>query len=217
MDKAMSKSILRANNIPVPEDVLIPPGEPLAKYTDAIGRMGFPLSGKAVVKPNSGGSSVGVSVAAGWEQLENAFNAVNALGDSVLIERFISGREITCGLVETRAGLKILPLLDIAAGDDASFYDYNAKYFSDATRIGASELPHFIRGMAERISEQAFNKLRCGGYARVDMIVRDEQVYVLEVNTLPGLTSHSLLPKAAGLAGWSYPELLDVIIENARK
>jgi D-alanine-D-alanine ligase len=216
MDKAMSKSIMRASNITVPEDVLVPAGEPLSMYRDAAARLGFPAA-KLVVKPNQGGSSVGVSIVDGWPGLEAAFITAAATGDDVLIEQFIPGREITCGLVEGPEGLVTLPVLDITSANEG-FYDYNAKYFSRETRINATGLPPFIIDCAEQMARTAFIKLHCSGYARVDMIVRDEQVYVLEVNTLPGMTSHSLLPKAASLYGWDFTHLMEEIIrkEQAR-
>jgi D-alanine-D-alanine ligase len=206
MDKAISKSIMRTNNITVPDDILVPAGAPFAQYRDAAARLGFPL----VVKPNQGGSSVGVSIAGGADALEEAFRLAASTGDDILIEQFIPGREITCALIETADGLITLPLLDIAASE--GFYDYNAKYFDDSTRITASGVAAFIKDSAELMARRAFTKLACSGYARVDMIVRDEQVYVLEVNTLPGMTSHSLMPKAAALYGWDYTRLVEEII-----
>jgi D-alanine-D-alanine ligase len=194
----------------VPEDVFVPAGEPLALYRDAAARLGFPEA-KLVVKPNQGGSSVGVSIVTDWAGLETAFVTAASTGDDVLIEQFIPGREITVGLVDRPEGLTVLPMLDIAAANEG-FYDYNAKYFSDETQINPSGLPGFILDCAERMARMAFTKLHCSGYARVDMIVRDEQVYVLEVNTLPGMTAHSLLPKAAGLYGWDLTRLMEEII-----
>jgi D-alanine-D-alanine ligase len=206
MDKAVSKSIMRTNNLTVPDDILVPACQPLALYRDAAMRLGFPL----VVKPNQGGSSVGVSIADDADALEAAFKTAAASGDDILIEQFIPGREITCALIETADELITLPLLDIAAAD--GFYDYNAKYFDDGTQISASILPAFIKDSAGLMARRAFEKLGCRGYARVDMIVRDEQVYVLEVNTLPGMTPHSLMPKAAALYGWDYTRLVEEII-----
>jgi D-alanine-D-alanine ligase len=209
MDKAVSKSIMRLNNITVPDDILVPAGEPFALYSDAAARLGFPL----VVKPNEGGSSVGVSIVKDAGALEEAFRSAAATGGDILIEQFIPGREITCGLIETADGLITLPLLDIAAA--GGFDDYNAKYFDDSTQISASSFAAFIKDSAELMARRAFEKLNCSGYARVDMIVRDEQVYVLEVNTLPGMTSHSLMPKAAALYGWDYTRLVEEIIAFA--
>lgn len=208
MDKNMSKFILRARHIPVAEDVFIPYSASWPDYTEKIRRMGLPL----VVKPNRGGSSVGVSIVRAWESLEEALREASACQDDILIEQFIDGKEITCAVMETPDGPKVLPVLDIVAED---FYDYDAKYFSEQTKITFTALPPLMRDMASEIAKQSFTALCCGGYARVDMIVREEQIYVLEVNTLPGMTSHSLFPKAASMAGISYAGFLDQLIAFA--
>lgn len=209
MDKIMSKSIMRAHHIPVAEDVSIPYGAVFSDYEEKIRRLGLPL----VVKINQGGSSVGVYIVRSWEALTQAVEDASAFKDAILIERFIEGQEVTCGIMETDSGLMALPVLDIAAAD--TFYDYHAKYFSDETRIAHTAFPPFIRDMIEEIAKQAFMILACSGYARVDMIICEEQIYVLEVNTLPGLTSHSLFPKAAALAGMTYGQMLDRLIAYA--
>lgn len=210
MDKAISKSILRAHHIPVAEDMLLERTADFRTYSDKIRRMGFPL----VVKPNQGGSSVGVYIVQDGESLAQAVTDASALGDDLLIEQFIDGKEIACGIMETESGLEILPVLDIEV---AGFYTYDAKYFSDQTRITFTNLPLFMQNMVSEIAKQSFRVLHCNGYARIDMIIREEDIYVLEVNTLPGLTSHSLFPKAAALAALNYGEMLDRLISFEAK
>ncbi len=206
MDKAMSKLIMRACHIPVAEDILIKKGERLTAYEADINKLGFPL----VVKPNNGGSSIGVTIVNTEDELIKAAAVVEAMDDDLLIEQYISGHEVTCGIVESVDGLEVLTVLDIAAQNE--FYDYEAKYFDDSTKIDFSELPEFLQVMIQDIAKKVFVVLGCSGYGRVDMIVRDEQIYVLEINTLPGLTSHSLVPKAASKNYDSFGMLLDKLI-----
>jgi len=210
MDKSLSKFILRANHIPVADDIFLAHGEdPYERISDIV-RLGFPL----VVKPNGGGSSVGVSIARDLESLVEAVYEADEDGGGVLIEKFVKGTEITCSVIETPKGPEVLPVLDITA--DGAFYDYEAKYISDLTNIKQSELPPYQQSMTEEIAVQSFTALRCGGYARVDMIVFEEQVTVLEVNTLPGMTSHSLFPKAAAYAGLTFQHLIQKLLDNAK-
>jgi len=209
LDKAMSKLIMRARHIPVADDVLIRRGEDFARFRDEVLRLGLPL----VVKPNRFGSSIGVSIVRDWEDLERAVAEVKALDDDIMVEKFIQGQEVTCGVIETPDGLEVLTVLDIDADAGDAFYDYNAKYFNEMTKIEFSSQPAFVQTMIQEIAKDVFRALNCCGYGRVDMIVSEEQVYVLEINTLPGLTSHSLIPKAAKGKGLDFGEFLDRLIE----
>jgi len=208
MDKSMAKLIMRAKSVPVADDVMIGRRETLGDHEDAIRRMGFPL----VVKPNKGGSSIGVRIVRDPALLAEAVEFVKSFGDDVMVEKYIEGQEVTCGVMETKDGLDVLTVLDIDAAGGDPFYDYNAKYFNEMTRIEFSGQPEFLQVMIREIAKKTFSVLGCGGYARVDMIVSEEQIYVLEMNTLPGLTSHSLFPKAASGKGISYGEFLDRLI-----
>ncbi len=203
MDKATSKLIMRANHIPVADDVFIPRGENLNAYIDHIERLGLPV----VVKPNRNGSSVGVSIVKKAEDLEKAFDTVQKLDDDVIVEKYIAGQEVTCGVVETADGIDVLTVLNIDV--ESEFYDYEAKYLSELTRLELSSLPAFLQTMIQEIAKKVFLILQCNGYGRVDMIVNEEQIYVLEINTLPGLTSHSLMPKAISIKPNGFAEFLD--------
>ncbi|MCL2351773.1 MAG: D-alanine--D-alanine ligase [Firmicutes bacterium] len=216
LDKAMSKLIMRARHIPVADDVFIKKGEDFARFREEIARLGLPL----VVKPNRFGSSIGVSIVRDPAELDAAAARVRALDDDILIEKYLRGQEVTCGVLETPEGLEVLTVLDIDADSGDAFYDYHAKYFNEMTKIEFSSQPDFVQTMIQEIAKDVFRALNCSGYGRVDMIVSEEQVYVLEINTLPGLTSHSLIPKAARGKGLDFPAFLDRLIEfevNGRK
>lgn len=206
MDKNLSKQIMRFNHIPVANDVFIKFNNDIRIYEDEINKLGYPL----VVKPNNGGSSLGITIVNNREELLNAINLVKQLKDDILIEKYIQGREVSCGLVENENGIEVLTVLDITS--TGNFYDYKAKYEDEDTKIVFSTLPKFLQDMIQEISKKVFIILKCSGYARVDMIVYEEQIIVLEINTLPGMTSHSLIPKAIQAKGISYSDFLDSLI-----
>lgn len=214
LDKNLSKQIMRFNHIPVADDLFIKLNNEVGNfnndiitYEDEINKMGYPL----VVKPNNGGSSLGITIVNNPEELLNAINLVKQLKDDILIEKYIQGREVSCGLVENENGIEVLTVLDITS--NGSFYDYKAKYEDEKTKIVFSTLPKFLQDMIQEIAKKVFIILRCSGYGRVDMIVHEEQIIVLEINTLPGMTSHSLIPKAIQAKGISYSNFLDSLIK----
>lgn len=206
MDKHLSKQIMQLYNIPVAQDVFIKINEEFKNYEDDINKLGYPL----VVKPNKGGSSIGITIVNTKQELIKAIDLVKQLKDDILIEKYIQGREVTCGLVENKTDIEVLTVLDISA--NSTFYDYKSKYKDDSTKIVFSTLPKFLQDMIQEIAKKVFIILKCKGYARVDMIVHQEQVVVLEINTLPGMTSHSLIPKAIEAKGLSYSQFLDTLI-----
>lgn len=208
MDKFVSKTMMKASYIPVAQDVLIKEKETVSKHREAIREMGFPV----VVKPNRGGSSLGISIVNNFEELENGIQLAREFDTEILVEKYIAGREITCGVIETEEGLEVLSVLDITT-DNKSFYDYNAKYEDHKTKIDFSTLPEFQQTMIKEIAKKAFSVLKCKGYGIVDMIVKEEQVYVIELNSLPGLTEHSLIPKTAEVSGLGFAGFLDRMIK----
>ena len=175
-----------------------------------------------VVKPVAAGSSVGVSIARHADALAEALRLAcerdeSSTGSQALAEEYIKGREITCGVLEHFNGIKhfALPPIEICPPDTASFFNYQVKYDGSTHEICPAE---FSDAMLKKIRETAVaahTALGCRDYSRVDMILRGIDLYVLEVNTLPGLTKESLFPKAAAAVGLSFPQLLDHLIANA--
>ena len=201
MDKDLSKQLFVRAGVPTPEWIY---GETLSA-DDVIGRIGLPC----VIKPVGCGSSVGVFMVDTREELAAALAAAGAYG-AVLAERRIEGREITVGVLDGEA----LPIVEIIP--DEGFYDYKNKYQGTTREICPAELP---RAIAERASEMAlrgFSALRLRGYARFDFLIDAEgEVWCLEANTLPGMTGHSLVPKAALQAGIPFPQLCDMMVAAA--
>ncbi len=208
MDKKTAKTVMTAAHIQVPADVCIRRGKRLIDYAEEIRQIGFPL----IVKPNRGGSSIGIAVANNMAELEAAVNnIVEKYDDDVLAEKYIQGQEITCAVAESKNGVEVMAVLDVNKSGD--IFDYEAKSQSSTPLGDISNMPLFMQDMVKAIAVKTYNELKCRGYACVDMIVKDEQIYVIEVNTLPGLTDKSLIPRAAQICNVSFGEFLDRLIE----
>lgn len=163
-----------------------------------------------VVKPVDGGSSVGVSIVTENLELEKAVDMARKYGGRVLVEEYIKGIEVSCGILGGRA----LPVIEIVPKNN--FFDYEAKYTDGMSReICPARISKELTKRVQELAIKVFKVVGCRGYARVDMIIRDKEIFVLEINTLPGLTANSLLPKEAREMGIGYQELLDEIIRLA--
>jgi len=205
LDKEMTKKILKAEKIPTPKYFIFSKGNHIS-----LKKVKFPC----VVKPVAQGSSVGVSIVQKPSQLKKAINAARQFDGRVMIEEFIEGREITAGVLGNKK-LRALPLIEIKP-KISDFFDYKAKYEAG----GSEEIcpAPIVSALAKRIQDLAVRihkALGCGGVTRTDFILHGSQPYVLEINTLPGLTRTSLIPQAAAKAGINFSELLDRLIELA--
>lgn len=205
MDKVKAKRLFEAAGIRTPKYMVAGHGvrPPIEAALRARG-LGPPL----VVKPAASGSSLGVTVVREAEGLEGAVARAGEFGGEVLIESFVEGRELTVGIVEGRA----LPVVEMLPARD--FYDYAAKYEDEATRfVCPAELGDDERERVERAGVAAFEALGCRDFGRTDVILGGSgSPVVLEVNTIPGFTSHSLLPRAASAAGIGFGELAGRIV-----
>ncbi|GAB4261994.1 MAG: D-alanine--D-alanine ligase [Deferrisomatales bacterium] len=202
MDKALSKVIFRALGVPTPDFRVLEPGAPL----DALD---LPLP--MVVKPVGEGSTIGVSVVRRPEELSEAVERARTYGGRVLCEAFVAGREITVGVLDGEP----LPLLEIVV--ETGLYDFEAKYTPGRTRyLCPAEVAEPVGRACAEAACGAYRALGCSGAARVDLIVDgDGRPWVLEVNTVPGLTPTSLLPKAAAAAGISFEQLVARMLAGA--
>jgi D-alanine-D-alanine ligase len=208
MDKYLAKTVMRAGKIQVADDVLLKRGENLAIYEQEIRQLGVPI----IVKPNRGGSSIGISVVDDVKKLEAAVNIIREkYDDDVLIEKYIEGDEINCSVIQTTEKTSVMSVLDIKKS--GRVFDYRGKYEIKGTLASVSAMPAFMQDMIKHIAIKTFNVLKCKGYACVDMIIRDENIFVIEVNTLPGLTSQSLIPQGLESHGISFADFLDKLID----
>ena len=209
MDKWLSKLALMDHGVKVPSGKLINPNNyDLKKLDYWINKF---LSVPFIVKSSDQGSTIGLTLCNTTDELVDAINKAAKVSDRILIEKYISGREFTVAII----GDKVLPVLEIIPHNE--LYDYDAKYKSDETEfIVPANIDSITFKHLQEIAEKSFNAIGCRDYARVDFIVREDgDIYCLEVNTLPGMTSHSLVPKMAKAEGIEFNELIDMLIKFA--
>ncbi len=211
MDKEVAKILYQQAGLLVPEWRMVTDASPVT-IAGLIDALGLPL----VVKPRAQGSSLGMSIPRTEDECRAGIEAALALDREVMVERYVAGREITGGVLGNRE-LTALPLVEIVPGEEFAFFDYAAKYTPGASReICPAPLDGETSRRAQEIALAAHRALRLRGYSRTDMIVADTgEIYVLETNTIPGMTPTSLLPQAAAAAGLPFGALLDRLIELA--
>ncbi|MCB9739581.1 MAG: D-alanine--D-alanine ligase [Deltaproteobacteria bacterium] len=218
MDKVMTRRVFRATGLPVADGIELVSAElataeaRAAVAADAVATVGLP----AVVKVVAGGSSVGVEIAKDLADTEAALDRLRTLWPTLLIERFVGGTELTCGVLDGPDGPTALPCVEIAPRGER-FFDYETKYDpSLVDEIVPARIPAAAEAALRSHALAAHRVLGCRGVSRTDAILdRDGALWLLETNTLPGLTPASLLPKAAAAAGLPYADLLERIIANA--
>jgi D-alanine-D-alanine ligase len=206
MDKVLSKTLFKLNGVNTAEWFTIGKTFNLKEVTKQIKFMfGFPC----VVKPNDQGSTVGLSIAKNENEIRTAVELALKFSNLVLIEKYIPGREVTVAVLED----KPLPVLEIIP--KSGFYDYESKYTSGMSEYFVpADIPKDVFTAVQQQAVTAFNCLRCEVYGRVDFRLNEQNIpYCLEVNTLPGMTDTSLVPKMANAAGISFEELIDRIIK----
>ncbi len=204
MDKLRSKRVWQGAGLPTP------PCRPVTREEDldaAMEAVGLPL----IVKPVHEGSSLGMTKVYSWEALPEAWRAARAYDADVLVEQWIDGREYTVAVIGDRA----LPLIAISTGRE--FYDYTAKYDDDSTLFECPcGLPAAREAVLQALALEAFAALGCRGWGRVDLICdEDDEPWLIEVNTVPGMTDHSLVPMAARAAGLSFDEVVMEVLATS--
>lgn len=219
MSKPLTKKLLQAYGIPTTDYIVVAGKEKqnLDTITNTIAWL--PL----MVKPLAEGSSVGVQKVADKSQLKNIIASTLDEFGGAIVERYIEGQEITVGVLEEPAAkrngkdLFALPILELRPKSKAGFYDYEAKYTKGMTEfILPAELPEDVAVLCKKTAIDTFRALGCSGYARVDMMVdKSGKPYVLEVNTLPGMTDTSDLPAMAQQQNIAYDELVERILHSA--
>ena len=213
MDKVMTKRIWLAEGLPSPKFVRLAADRQQREQLRAVPDvLGLPL----VVKPPREGSSIGITKVAGYSQMQDAVALAARFDSDVLCEQFIDGDEVTCPVLGEGESARALPVVRIVAPDGA--YDYQNKYFTDVVRYECpSGLPADEEREIQRIVLAAYRVLDCRGWGRADLMVRtsDRKPFLLEMNTSPGMTSHSLVPMSARAAGISYEALCAQLLAGA--
>lgn len=208
MNKWVSKRLYESAGLPVPPYAVLEERHGI-QTADLVERLGLPM----VIKPAASGSSVGMSIVDTAEALPKAFDKAFAEDRTVIAEAYVNGIEITGGVIGND-DVEPLPLIEIIPGADHAFFDYEAKYTPGATQeICPARISEALTRKAQDYAVRAHRALHCRGYSRTDMILRDDELYVLETNTIPGMTRTSLFPQAAAKGGLSFSRLMDRLIE----
>jgi D-alanine-D-alanine ligase len=210
MNKEVSKMLYLQAGLQVPREIFY-------SRHDAIdpaiveAAVGLP----AIIKPVNEGSSIGITVAHSREQIMDGIQHALIYDHRVLVEEFITGLEVTAAILGND-DLQAMPLVEIIPGESYHFFDHEAKYTAGATKeIVPARLSPEMTARVQGYGLKAHRALGCRGYSRTDFIIRDNDIYVLETNTIPGMTATSLFPQAAAAAGLEFPTLLDRLVELA--
>jgi D-alanine-D-alanine ligase len=213
IDKVMTKRVWLAEGIPTPRYTLLHRGayerEQVIQVPD---ELGLPL----IVKPAREGSSIGVAKVQGYSERQAAVDAAAALDADVLCEQFIAGDEVTCPVLGTGEGARALPVIRIVAPEGN--YDYQNKYFTDDTKyLVPCGLPEGEEAAIQELVVKAYRVLGCRGWGRIDVMIdaATRKPSLLEINTSPGMTGHSLVPMSARAAGISYEDLCLQLLADA--
>ncbi|PNQ81162.1 D-alanine--D-alanine ligase [Paenibacillus sp. F4] len=204
MNKQLSKMLLKAAGVHTPSGLY---WQGMDDYDpQVVERLGYPV----IVKPNTGGSSIGIQLVQNEKELLSAVQGACSLDQAILIESYYEGTEITCSIVDG----EVLPIISISSAR-SKWFDYKAKYEVGGAEEKVIEFPPVIEQRVREAALASYRLLQCKVYARIDMILCQDRPYVLEVNTLPGMTANSLLPKSAAAAGITFTQLLDHIISSS--
>lgn len=210
MNKELSKTLYLQARLKVPQALAFSKPKPLTP-AEIESRLGLPV----VIKPINEGSSIGIAIARSLSEVEAGLAAAFRYDYRVMVEEYIDGVEVTGGVLGNE-NLQALPLIEIVPSSSHHFFSYEAKYQPGATEeICPARLSPELTAQAQQCALTAHRALGCRGYSRTDMRLRDGEFYVLETNTIPGMTATSLFPQAAQAAGIEFPALLDRLIELA--
>lgn len=209
-DKYACKSYVREMGIvKCAPDLFVRDGADLQEFSaKAQEKLKFPV----FVKPTDGGSSFGISRVASAEELPEAIRFAFSEGKTVLVEQGIKGRELTCAAYFDGKEVKALPLIEIVSENE--WFDYDAKYNGHSQEICPAPVEDSVRELVQKTTCDIYSQLGCSGVVRMDYILSEEGLFFLEVNTIPGMTSASLVPKMVRTAGLDMTEFLSTIIEN---
>jgi D-alanine-D-alanine ligase len=212
MDKITTKRVWVAEGLPTPRWLTLKSSELQRERVITVpDDLGLPL----FVKPPHEGSSMGASKVVGYSDMQAAVELAAKYDREVLCEEFIDGQELTCAVLGEGDGAQALPVIEIRA--EQGNYDYQNKYFTDTTQYLIGQLPAQQQADIQALVLKAYRSLGCRGWGRADLMLRksDGKVFLLEMNTSPGMTSHSLVPKAAAAIGIGYEQLCLWLLSQA--
>ena len=214
MDKVMTKRLWAADGLPTPRWQWLSPSQQQRTHVVAVpDALGLPL----IVKPPREGSSIGITKVTGYSQMQDAVALAARYDADVLCEEFIEGIELTCPVLGSGDAARALPVVRIDAPEGK--YDFQNKYYTDVVKYGIpSGLSAEEDAEVQRLTLAAYRSLGCRGWGRADLMLRerDRKLFLLEMNTSPGMTSHSLVPMSARAVGMSYEQLCVQLLATAR-
>lgn len=216
MNKILARRAFKKAGLKIPRGMELSSEEGLLGAAEKIFR---DIAPPWVIKYPSGGSSVGIFIARAFDDLTNALESGFSMGNKILAEEYISGREATCGIIDDFRNEKYyaLPVIEIIPPSRSGFFSYDAKYGGETKELCPSNFDLSVKKEIEAMTKLAHTSIWARHYSRSDFIVSKKGIYILEINTLPGLTQESLLPKAVNAVGSSYGELLEHLINLALK
>jgi D-alanine-D-alanine ligase len=210
-DKFSCKSYLKdVDYVKCADDMFLRKGESFdGLAAKAVEKLGLPM----FVKPTDGGSSFGVTKVKAVEDFDKAVEYAFSEGNMLIAEAAIVGRELTCAVYYNGKENVALPVIEIITENE--FFDYEAKYNGHSREVCPAQIPETLRDQIQEVSKKIYSHLGCAGLVRVDYIASEEGLYFLEVNTIPGMTSASLVPQMVRAAGMSMTDFLSTVIDNA--
>jgi D-alanine-D-alanine ligase len=208
-NKYTCKSFLKQHQILTPEASLV--RKNMETDLEAVAEMvGLPC----FVKPNSGGSSFGIAKVVRFEELKPALNDALREDDEAIVERYIKGKEITCGLMKSRRGFTVFPVTEIVSKNE--FFDYEAKYTEGkAEEITPARISKVLEQRCTELAKNIYNLTNSSGIIRVDFIVKGNQLYFLELNSIPGMSKESIIPKQVACMGEKMETIMQLVIEHS--
>jgi len=207
-NKFTCNQYLKGFGVKVSESLLIRSGQ-IVSDEDVAQKIGFPC----FVKPNVGGSSFGVTKVKSMDQVQGAIAKAFEEGDEVMIEAFMAGTEITCGIYKTKQKTVVLPITEVVPENE--FFDFDAKYKGQVQEITPARISNELTERVQKLTSAIYDILGCKGIVRIDYIISDEDVInLLEVNTTPGMTATSFIPQQIKAAGMDIQDVMTEIIEN---
>lgn len=209
-DKFACKSYIKGVDfVKCAPDALVRKGEDVEAFAaDTASKLRFPM----FVKPTSAGSSFGITKVKEASELAPAIKFGFSESPTVLVEEGLVGRELTCAAYSADGAVKTLPVIEIISDND--YFDYDAKYNGHSREVCPAEIPSELSGLVQETTRKIYSRIGCSGLVRIDYIYTEEGLYFLEVNTIPGMTSASLVPKMVRAAGMQMTDFLTSIIEN---
>jgi D-alanine-D-alanine ligase len=207
-NKFTCNQYLKGFGVSVSESLLLRQGQTISNE-DVVEKIGLPC----FIKPNAGGSSFGVTKVKTADQIQPAIQKAFHEGDEVMIEAFMQGTEITCGCYKTKHKSTVFPITEVVSANE--FFDYDAKYKGQVQEITPARLNEDLTNRVQQLTSAIYDILGCKGIIRIDYIITDGRINLLEVNTTPGMTATSFIPQQVRAAGIDIKEVMTDIIENA--